>query len=145
MNRASYSVGNIIHGAPRVLVVTLTMFTADPKGTAEPSKTRTDSVFGLNPTAVCCVVCNCKHGCDDELTFLVVNIQGPTMFVAATPLTVIRNIIQVTQRGPLPCPLFDNITTDEHFYDLIMGTFESDDDQRMNHFGLTPFDEIQPG
>jgi len=55
------------------------------------------------------------------------------------------NIIQVPQRGPLPCPLLDDIITEEHFYDLIMGSFESVDDRKMQHFGLTPFDEIQPG
>jgi len=62
------------HG--RVLVVTLTMFTADPKRTAETSKARTESVFGPNPTAVCLVVCNCMHGWDDELTFLVSEHRG---------------------------------------------------------------------
>ena len=70
------SVDNIIRGAPRVLVMTLTMWTKDPKGRLKPSKTRTDSVFGLNPTAVCFVVCNCKDGCDDELTFLVCQHTG---------------------------------------------------------------------
>ena len=29
----------------------------------------------------------------------------------------------------LPCPLFDDIITEEHFYDLIMGSFLSDDDR----------------
>jgi len=67
------------------------------------------------------------------------------MLVPATPLMAIKNIIRVTQRGPLPSPGFDDIITDQHFYDLIMGSFESVDDQKMHHFGLTPFDEIQPG
>jgi len=63
------NVGNLLDGSPRVLVMTLTMFTGDPKGKAEPSKARTDSVFGPTPTAVCFIVCNCMHGCDDEITF----------------------------------------------------------------------------
>jgi len=139
------SVDNIIRGAPRVLVMTLTMWTKDPKGRLKPSKTRTYSVFRLNPIAVCFVVCNYKDGCDDELRFWCVNTQGPTMLVATTSLTAIRNIIRVTQRDPLPCPLFDDIITEEHFYDLIMGRFLSDDDRNMRHFGLTPIDEIEPG
>jgi len=65
--------------------------------------------------------------------------------VADTSLTAINNIIEVTQRGPLPYPLFDDIVTEEDFYDLIMGTFLSDDDRNMRHFGLTPIDEIEPG
>jgi len=70
-----FRVGDILEDTPRVLVVTLTMFTADLEGTAEPSKVRTDSVFGPTPTAVCFVVCNCMYGCDDEITFLVCDRQ----------------------------------------------------------------------
>jgi len=70
------SVGNIIRGAPRVLVVTLTMWTKDPRVLPELSAARTDTVFGINPTAVCFVVCNCKHGCDYELNFLVCQHTG---------------------------------------------------------------------
>jgi len=68
--------GDILQGTPLVLVVTLTLFTVDPKGAAEPSKARTDSVFGTNPTAVCFVVCNCMHGCDDEIIFLLCEHPG---------------------------------------------------------------------
>ena len=69
--------GVILEGSPRALVVTLTMFTGDPKGTAEPSKARTDSVFGPTPTAVCFVVCNCIHGCDVcGVTFVVCEHPG---------------------------------------------------------------------
>jgi len=64
------SVGAILEGSPRALVVTVTLHTADPAGTAEPSKARTDSVFGLTPTEVCFVVCNYMHGYDDQITFL---------------------------------------------------------------------------
>jgi len=53
-----FRVGDILQRTPRVFVVTLTMFTADLDGTSEPSKARTDSVFGPTPTQVCFVVCN---------------------------------------------------------------------------------------
>jgi len=68
---SALSVGNIIEGAPRVLVITLTMWTKDPRCFPEARawELRTDAVFGINPIAVCFVVCKCKRGCDDELTF----------------------------------------------------------------------------
>jgi len=69
------------------------------------------------------------------------------MAVSVTPLMVIENIIRVAKRGPLT-PLiphtFDDITTDEHLYDLIMSSM-SYDDQKMCHFGSTPIDEIPSG
>jgi len=68
--------GVMLQGTPRMLVVTLTMFTADLAGTAKPSEARTDSVFGPTPTAVCLVVCNCMHGCDDQITFLLCEHPG---------------------------------------------------------------------
>jgi len=74
-----------------------------------------------------------------------VNIEGPTIHVSVTPLMGIKNIIRVTQRGPLTPPTFYDITTDEHLYLLIMSGFESFDDQQMIHFGLTPFDVIPTG
>ena len=47
------------------------------------------------------------------------------MLVSVTPLMVIANIIRVAKRGPLT-PLiphtFDDITTDERLYDLIMSS-----------------------
>ena len=60
------------------------------------------------------------------------------MQVSATPLMVIQNIIRVAKRGPLTHlipPTFDDITTDDHLYDLIMSIM-SNDDQKMRHFGL---------
>ena len=75
------------------------------------------------------------------------NIQEPTMAVSATPLMVIENIIRVAKRGPLPPPIpptFDDITTYEQLYDLIMSSM-SFDDQKMRHFGLTPIDKIPSG
>ena len=52
------SVGNIINGAPRVLVITLTMWTKDPTRSFElrAVESRNDDVFGLTPIAVCCVL-----------------------------------------------------------------------------------------
>ena len=50
------SVGDILQGTPRVLVVTITLFTADRENTAAPSQARTDRVFGPTPTHVCFVV-----------------------------------------------------------------------------------------
>jgi len=77
-----------------------------------------------------------------------VNIQGPTRLVSTTPLIVIKNIIRVAKRGPLP-PLsprtHEDITTDEQLYDLIMGCMYTYDDQKFRHFGLTPIDEIPSG
>ena len=76
------------------------------------------------------------------------NIQGPTRLVSATPLRVIKNIIRVAQRGPLPPlspPTHEDITTDEQLCDLIMSSMSSYDDQNMRHFGLTPIDEIPLG
>jgi len=69
------------------------------------------------------------------------------MLVSATPLMVIENIIRVTKRGPLAPltpPTFDDITTNEQLYDLIMSSM-SYDDQKMRHFGLTPIDKIPSG
>jgi len=57
----------------------------------------------------------------------------------------IQNIIRVTQRAPLTPPTFDDIITDQHFYDLIMSRFESVDHLPLYYFGLTPVDEILPG
>jgi len=71
-----FNVGTILEGSPRALVVTVTLHTADPAHTAEPSKARTDCVFGLTPTAVCFVVSNCMHGCDDQITFLMCEQPG---------------------------------------------------------------------
>ena len=58
------NIDNMIWATPHVLVVTLTVWFKDPKGTPKPSAAHTDRVFGLNPTAVCFVVCICKPGCD---------------------------------------------------------------------------------
>ena len=61
------NVDTILHGSPRALVITVTLFTADPTRTAEPSSERTDSVFGLTPTEVCFAVCYCMHVYDDQI------------------------------------------------------------------------------
>ena len=67
------------------------------------------------------------------------------MMTPATSLTAITNIIEVTQRGPLPNPLIEDIVTAENFYDLIMESFSSDDDCNLRHFVMTPIDVIEPG
>jgi len=66
------------------------------------------------------------------------------MRVSTTPLRVIKNIIRVAERGPLPLRTHDDITTDEQLYDLLLGSM-SHDDQKMHHFGLTSIDKIPPG
>jgi len=66
------------------------------------------------------------------------------MSVSATPLMVIKNIIRVAEKGPLPLRIFDDITTADQLYDLLMGSMSSDD-QEMRHFGLTPIDKIPSG
>jgi len=67
------------------------------------------------------------------------------MMVPVTSLTAINNIIEVTQRDPLPNPLIDDIVTEADFYHMMMGCHLSDDDRNLRHFVLTPFDVIEPG
>jgi len=64
------SVGRIVDGIPQVLVITVTMWTKKSKALPEPRawESRTDAVFGVNSSAVCLLACECKRGCDDELT-----------------------------------------------------------------------------
>jgi len=73
------------------------------------------------------------------------NTQGPSKRVGATSLTQIRNIIEVTQKGPLIGPVVRNITDEWSFGDLIMRNFVSVEDQQLEHFRLTPFHVIAPG
>ena len=74
-----------------------------------------------------------------------VNTQGTTRGVGATSLTQIRNIIKVTQKGPLIGPVIRNIKDEWSFGDLIMRIFVSVEDQQLEHFRLTPFHVIASG
>jgi len=96
------NVGSIIDGS----VLTITLYTADPTRTAEPWDARTDSVFGLNPTAVCFVVCNCKHGCDDELTFLVCQHTGTDNVCCCHASDSDQEHHPSDPEGPPPLPSF---------------------------------------
>ena len=64
---------------------------------------------------------------------------------SATSRTAIRNVIRVTQKGPLIGPVIRHIDDEWDFADLIMRSFVSDEDRQMEHFDLTPFHTIEPG
>jgi len=61
---------------------------------------------------------------------------------------VIKNVMEVTKRGPRPLPSpckINDVTTDEQLYDLIMDNFDPFGDQELLHFGLTPIYKIPLG
>jgi len=64
---------------------------------------------------------------------------------SATSLTAIRNIIRVTQKGPLIGPVIRHINDTWDFADLIRRSFDSVEDRQLQHFDLTPFHVIEPG
>ena len=45
-----------LDGSPRVVVVTIKLYEANPSGVVEPRDSRTDAVFGAHPTEVCFVM-----------------------------------------------------------------------------------------
>jgi len=58
---------HLVDGIPRVLVITITMWTRDMAELPAPrvKKPRTDAVFGIHPTTVSLLVCECNRGFDD--------------------------------------------------------------------------------
>jgi len=67
------------------------------------------------------------------------------MRVGATSLTAIRNIIRVTQAGPLIGPVIYDIVNEWRFYDLIRSSSDSVEDRQLFHFGMTPLHELEKG
>jgi len=61
------SMRHLVDGIPRVLVITITMWTRDMAELPAPrvKKPRTDAVFGILPTTVSLLACECKRGFDD--------------------------------------------------------------------------------
>jgi len=59
----------LVDGIPRVLVITITMWTQNMGELPAPRavKIRTDAVFGMHPTAVSLLACECNRGCDEKL------------------------------------------------------------------------------
>ena len=87
------------------------------------------------------------HGCDDEITFLMCEHPGTDNASFRHASDGDPEHHPSGQEGPPHPPhppTFDDITTDDHLYDLIMSSM-SYDDQKMRHFGLTPIDEIPSG
>jgi len=70
------NVEGIIGESPRVVVVTITLYEADPLRLVEPWDARNDSVFGPNPTAVCCAVRHCMHVYEHPVLFLICDQPG---------------------------------------------------------------------
>jgi len=76
MGMSKLSLRHLVDGIPRVLVITITMWTKnmtkknDKVELPAPRalKSRTDAVFGIHPTTVSLHACECNRGCDDELT-----------------------------------------------------------------------------
>jgi len=61
------SIKHLLDGIPRVLVITITMWARNMAELPVPrvKKPRTDAVFGIHPTTVSLLACECNRGCDE--------------------------------------------------------------------------------